>query len=134
MSDTAQATAIREINQKLTTFASSTLVSYLDWPTVIYAFAMWAGKPPEHSVDQDSIKFCRGVQEIYPRVKELEAFCDAAQIPMDVIFDHLRAKKSALDESFLVETFGMEFCKTNNFVMTVSLLASKMSAMPPPAL
>ena len=128
MSDqpTETATVIKAVNAKLSAFAVSKNVEYLTRPTVSAALSIWAGEQPDGKdaigVTEKSMQECDGVVAMFGIVKEFETFSNL--LDMKAMIECIRGKKIALEDDYLIKTFGEEFCHRNQILSVTSTVTS----------
>ena len=114
---------IKSVNAKLSAFALSKNVEYLSRPTVSVAMSIWAGEQrDEKGVTRESMQACEGVVTMFGIMKEFEVF--SGVIDMKIMIAHLKERKSALEDEYLIKTFGEEFCSRNQLVSVTSTVSS----------
>ena len=144
VSEEAQVKAIQAVNAALSAFAKTANAEHLSRATVQAALKIWSGEKAPNDVDPQAIESCDGASKLYTVVRSFVPMSNV--VPVKVAIAHLKELKPALDDTFLVDTFGQPFCQKHALlrgsqqskglfgqVVRMAMGASKDAAVAPPA-
>lgn len=115
ISEETHVKAIHLVNASLAAFVKKVNTEHLSQPTVQAAMKIWSGEQAPADVDSKAIESCDVAKNMYNVVvKEFVPL--SAVIPVKVAIAHLKELKPALDEAYLLESYGADFCKKHKLV------------------